>query len=148
VDYLNFKLQGLDVDGSEKTFSLSDFKGKKIVLYFYPKDSTPGCTREAVDFRDNMDKFSEKAVVIGVSPDNISSHLKFRQNQKINFIMLSDPEHLLINAFEVWGEKSMYGRTYFGVIRSTFVLGENGFLLRRWRNVKVKGHVEEVLANL
>ncbi len=148
MDYLNFKLQGLDVDGSEKTFSLSDFKGKKIVLYFYPKDSTPGCTREAVDFRDNMDKFSEKAVVIGVSPDNISSHLKFRQNQKINFIMLSDPEHLLINAFEVWGEKSMYGRTYFGVIRSTFVLGENGFLLRRWRNVKVKGHVEEVLANL
>ena len=132
----------------QKTFSLSDFKGKKIVLYFYPKDSTPGCTREAVDFRDNMDKFSEKAVVIGVSPDNISSHLKFRQNQKINFIMLSDPEHLLINAFEVWGEKSMYGRTYFGVIRSTFVLGENGFLLRRWRNVKVKGHVEEVLANL
>ena len=148
MDYLNFKLQGLDVDGSEKTFSLSDFTGKKIVLYFYPKDSTPGCTREAVDFRDNMDKFSEKAVVIGVSPDNISSHLKFRQNQKINFIMLSDPEHLLINAFEVWGEKSMYGRTYFGVIRSTFVLGENGFLLRRWRNVKVKGHVEEVLANL
>ena len=148
MDYLNFKLQGLDVDGSEKTFSLSDFKGKKIVLYFYPKDSTPGCTREAVDLRDNMDKFSEKAVVIGVSPDNISSHLKFRQNQKINFIMLSDPEHLLINAFEVWGEKSMYGRTYFGVIRSTFVLGENGFLLRRWRNVKVKGHVEEVLANL
>ena len=74
MDYLNFKLQGLDVDGSEKTFSLSDFKGKKIVLYFYPKDSTPGCTREAVDFRDNMDKFSEKAVVIGVSPDNISSH--------------------------------------------------------------------------
>ena len=148
MDYLNFKLQGLDVDGSEKTFSLSDFKGKKIVLYFYPNDSTPGCTREAVDFRDNMDKFSEKAVVIGVSPDNISSHLKFRQNQKINFIMLSDPEHLLINAFEVWGEKSMYGRTYFGVIRSTFVLGENGFLLRRWRNVKVKGHVEEVLANL
>ena len=148
MDYLNFKLQGLDVDGSEKTFSLSDFKGKKIVLYFYPKDSTPGCTREAVDFRDNMDKFSEKAVVIGVSPDNISSHLKFRQNQKINFIMLSDPEHLLINACEVWGEKSMYGRTYFGVIRSTFVLGENGFLLRRWRNVKVKGHVEEVLANL
>lgn len=74
--------------------------------------------------------------------------MKFRQNQKINFIMLSDPEHLLINAFEVWGEKSMYGRTYFGVIRSTFVLGENGFLLRRWRNVKVKGHVEEVLANL
>ena len=148
MDYLNFKLQGLDVDGSEKTFSLSDFKGKKIVLYFYPKDSTPGCTREAVDFRDNMDKFSEKAVVIGVSPDNISSHLKFRQNQKINFIMLSDPEHLLINAFEVWGEKSMYGRTYFGVIRSTFVLGENGFLLRRWRNVKVKGHVEEVLADL
>lgn len=148
MDYLNFKLQGLDVDGSEKTFSLSDFKGKKIVLYFYPKDSTPGCTREAVDFRDNMDKLSEKAVVIGVSPDNISSHLKFRQNQKINFIMLSDPEHLLINAFEVWGEKSMYGRTYFGVIRSTFILGENGFLLRRWRNVKVKGHVEEVLANL
>lgn len=148
MDYLNFKLQGLDVDGSEKEFSLSDFKGKKIVLYFYPKDSTPGCTREAVDFRDNMDKLSEKAVVIGVSPDNISSHLKFRQNQKINFIMLSDPEHLLINAFEVWGEKSMYGRTYFGVIRSTFILGENGFLLRRWRNVKVKGHVEEVLANL
>lgn len=148
MDYLNFKLQGLDVDGSEKTFSLSDFKGKKIVLYFYPKDSTPGCTREAVDFRDNMDKLSEKAVVIGVSPDNISSHLKFRQNQKINFIMLSDPDHLLINAFEVWGEKSMYGRTYFGVIRSTFILGENGFLLRRWRNVKVKGHVEEVLANL
>ena len=139
------KLQGIDVDGIEKEYSLNDFKGQKIILYFYPKDNTSGCTQEACDFRDNINRLTSFATVIGVSPDSIKSHLKFKERQGLNFILLSDPEHKLAEAFNVWVEKSMYGRKYMGIERSTFVLDENLNVIKEWRKVKVKGHVDEVI---
>ena len=141
----NIKLQGIDVDGIEKEYSLNDFKGQKVILYFYPKDNTSGCTQEACDFRDNINRLTSFATVIGVSPDSIKSHLKFKENQSLNFILLSDPEHRLAEAFNVWIEKSMYGRKYMGIERSTFVLDENLNIIKEWRKVKVKGHVDEVI---
>ena len=125
--------------------SLNDFKGQKVILYFYPKDNTSGCTQEACDFRDNINRLTSFATVIGVSPDSIKSHLKFKEKQSLNFILLSDPEHKLAEAFNVWVEKSMYGRKYMGIERSTFVLDENLNIVKEWRKVKVKGHVDEVI---
>ena len=141
----DIKLQGIDVDGIEKEYSLNDFKGQKVILYFYPKDNTSGCTQEACDFRDNINRLTSFATVIGVSPDSIKSHLKFKEKQSLNFILLSDPEHKLAEAFNVWVEKSMYGRKYMGIERSTFVLDENLNVIKEWRKVKVKGHVDEVI---
>ena len=141
----DIKLQGIDVDGIEKEYSLNDFKGQKVILYFYPKDNTSGCTQEACDFRDNINRLTSFATVIGVSPDSIKTHLKFKENQSLNFILLSDPEHKLAEAFNVWVEKSMYGRKYMGIERSTFVLDENLNIIKEWRKVKVKGHVDEVI---
>ena len=142
------KLQGIDIDGIEKEYSLNDFKGQKVILYFYPKDNTSGCTQEACDFRDNINRLTSFATVIGVSPDSIKSHLKFKEKQSLNFILLSDPEHKLAEAFNVWVEKSMYGRKYMGIERSTFVLDENLNIIKEWRKVKVKGHVDEVIEYL
>ena len=142
------KLQGIDIDGIEKEYSLNDFKGQKVILYFYPKDNTSGCTQEACDFRDNINRLTSFATVIGVSPDSIKSHLKFKEKQDLNFILLSDPEHKLAEAFNVWVEKSMYGRKYMGIERSTFVLDENLNIIKEWRKVKVKGHVDEVIEYL
>ena len=144
----DIKLQGIDIDGIEKEYSLNDFKGQKVILYFYPKDNTSGCTQEACDFRDNINRLTSFATVIGVSPDSIKSHLKFKEKQSLNFILLSDPEHKLAEAFNVWVEKSMYGRKYMGIERSTFVLDENLNIIKEWRKVKVKGHVDEVLEYL
>ena len=144
----NIKLQGIDVDGIEKEYSLNVFKGQKVILYFYPKDNTSGCTQEACDFRDNINRLTSFATVIGVSPDSIKSHLKFKEKQSLNFILLSDPEHKLAEAFNVWTEKSMYGRKYMGIERSTFVLDENLNVIKEWRKVKVKGHVDEVIEYL
>ena len=141
----DIKLQGIDVDGIEKEYSLNDFKGQKVILYFYPKDNTSGCTQEACDFRDNINRLTSFATVIGVSPDSIKSHLKFKEKQSLNFILLSDPEHKLAEAFNVWVEKSMYGRKYMGIERSTFVLDEKLNVIKEWRKVKVKGHVDEVI---
>lgn len=141
----NIKLQGIDGDGKEKEYSLNDFKGQKVILYFYPKDNTSGCTQEACDFRDNINRLTNFATVIGVSPDSIKSHLKFKEKQSLNFILLSDPEHKLAEEFKVWVEKSMYGRKYMGIERSTFVLDENLNIIKEWRKVKVKGHVDEVI---
>ena len=141
----DIKLQGIDVGGIEKEYSLNDFKGQKVILYFYPKDNTSGCTQEACDFRDNINRLTSFATVIGVSPDSIKSHLKFKEKQSLNFILLSDPEHKLAQAFNVWVEKSMYGRKYMGIERSTFVLDENLNIIKEWRKVKVKGHVDEVI---
>ena len=141
----NIKLQGIDVDGIEKEYSLNVFKGQKVILYFYPKDNTSGCTQEACDFRDNINRLTSFATVIGVSPDSIKSHLKFKEKQSLNFILLSDPEHKLAETFKVWVEKSMYGRKYMGIERSTFVLDENLNVIKEWRKVKVKGHVDEVI---
>ena len=141
----NIKLQGINIDGIEKEYSLNDFKGQKVILYFYPKDNTSGCTQEACDFRDNINRLTSFATVIGVSPDSIKSHLNFKEKQSLNFILLSDPEHKLAEAFNVWVEKSMYGRKYMGIERSTFVLDENLNIIKEWRKVKVKGHVDEVM---
>jgi len=144
----NIKLQGIDIEAVEKEYSLNDFKGQKVILYFYPKDNTSGCTQEACDFRDNINRLTSFATVIGVSPDSIKTHLKFKENQSLNFILLSDPEHKLAEAFNVWVEKSMYGRKYMGIERSTFVLDENLNVIKEWRKVKVKGHVDEVIEYL
>ena len=144
----NIKLQGINIDGIEKEYSLNDFKGQKVILYFYPKDNTSGCTQEACNFRDNINRLTSFATVIGISPDSIKSHLKFKEKQSLNFILLSDPEHKLAEAFNVWVEKSMYGRKYMGIERSTFVLDENLNIIKEWRKVKVKGHVDEVIEYL
>ena len=142
------KLSGINEKGEEKEFSVSDFKGKKIILYFYPKDNTSGCTKEANDFKDNMNELTKHALVIGVSPDSIKSHKSFREKYGLNFVLLSDPDHKLAEKYEVWKEKSMYGRKYMGIERSTFVLDENGKTLKEWRKVKVNGHIEEIISFL
>lgn len=138
------KLSGIDKDGNEREYSAGDFKGQKVILYFYPKDNTSGCTQEACDFRDNLNRLTKYAPVVGVSSDSIKSHKSFREKQGLNFILLSDPEHKLAQKFDVWKEKSMYGRKYMGIKRSTFIIDENGNIEKEWRKVKVKGHVDEV----
>ncbi len=148
MNYLEIKLQGLDKDGNENEYTLADFKGQKVVLYFYPKDNTSGCTQEACDFRDNMNRITPFATVIGVSPNDIKSHKKFKEKQDLNFLLLSDTEHTLSEAFNVWKEKSMYGKKYMGIERSTFILDENGNTIQEWRKVKVNGHVDEILKYL
>lgn len=148
MEYSEIKLQGIDAEGQEKTFSLKDFAGQKVVLYFYPKDNTSGCTQEACAFRDNYNRLLSKAVVVGVSPDSVKSHVGFQQKQNLNFPLLSDTEHKLAETFGVWKEKSMYGRKYMGIERSTFILDEQGKIVKEWRKVKVPGHVEEVLKSL
>ena len=142
MNYSEIKLQGLDKDGNENEYTLADFKGQKVVLYFYPKDNTSGCTQEACDFRDNMNRITPIATVIGVSPNDIKSHKKFKEKQDLNFLLLSDTEHTLSEAFNVWKEKSMYGKKYMGIERSTFILDENGNIIQEWRKVKVNGHVD------
>ena len=144
----DIKLQGLDADGIEKEFSLNDFKGQRVILYFYPKDNTSGCTMEACNFRDNMNRLIKYAVVIGVSPDSIKSHKSFKEKQSLNFILLSDTEHKLAESFEVWKEKSMYGRKYMGIERSTFIIDKDGNIEKEWRKVKVKGHADKVIEYL
>jgi len=148
MSYRQIKLQGIDKEGKEHEYSINDFKGQKILLYFYPKDNTSGCTQEACDFRDNMNRLTSLATVIGVSPDDIKSHKGFQEKQSLNFILLSDTEHKLAEAFSVWKEKSMYGKKYMGIERSTFLLDEDGKLDKEWRKVKVQGHVDEVLQYL
>ena len=142
------KFSGLNTDGNEVSVSLDDYKGQRIILYFYPKDNTSGCTQEACDFRDNINRLTTKVTVLGVSPDSINSHKKFKEKHDLNFMLISDPEHKLAEKFEVWKEKSMYGRKYMGIERSTFVLDERGNVEKEWRKVKVKGHVDEVLEYL
>lgn len=146
MNYLDIKLKGINHEGDEREYELSGFKGEEIILYFYPKDNTPGCTQEACDFRDNFNnRLIGAATVIGVSPDDIKSHRKFREGHDLNFILLSDTEHKLAEAFGAWGEKSMYGKKYMGIIRSTFILDKEGKIKKEWRNVKVEGHVDEIL---
>ena len=144
----DIKLQGLDAEGIEKEYSLNNFKGQRVILYFYPKDNTSGCTMEACNFRDNINRLTGYATVIGVSPDSIKSHKSFKEKQSLNFILLSDTEHKLAESFEVWKEKSMYGRKYMGIERSTFIIDKNGNIEKEWRKVKVKGHVDEVIEYL
>lgn len=136
-------------DETGTSVSLSDFAGKKVVVYFYPKDDTPGCTKEACSFRDNYDAFLNKgAVVIGISADSEASHQKFKSKYDLPFYLLADPEKQAIQAFGAWGEKKMYGKTYEGVLRSTFVIDESGTIIKAWPKVKPEDHASEVLAVL
>jgi len=126
---------------------LRDLRGQFVVVYFYPKDNTPGCTREAQDFRDLAAQFAKhKAVVIGVSRDSIAAHEKFQAKQALTFALVSDPDETWCRAFDVIHEKVLYGRRFLGVVRSTFLIGPDGRLLLEWRGVKVSGHAEAVLA--
>ena len=129
--------------------SLSDFLGKKGVLYFYPKDNTPGCTKEACSFRADHSQFLlNGAAVLGVSPDTQTSHLKFKAKFSLPFQLLSDPDHRVAEMYGAWGEKKAYGRTYMGIIRSTFVVDETGYILKVFPKVKPAEHAKEVLAVL
>ncbi len=129
--------------------TLSSFKGKKIVLYFYPKDDTSGCTVEAKDFSCLVDDFAkEGAVVIGMSPDSAKSHVKFRAKHELKISLVADEEKSALQAYGVWAEKSMYGRKYMGVERSTFLIGEDGKIQAIWKGVKVPGHAEAVLETI
>ncbi|HYA79672.1 MAG TPA: peroxiredoxin [Methylocystis sp.] len=127
--------------------SLADFKGRKLALYFYPKDDTSGCTQEAKEFNGLRDKFAKAgAAVVGVSPDSVKAHDKFRDKYELKLPLASDAEKAVLNAYGVWVEKSMYGRKYMGVERSTFLIGADGRIAKIWRKVKVPGHAEAVLA--
>ena len=132
-----------DQDGSN--VSLSDFRGQKVVLYFYPKDNTPGCTKEACSIRDNMPDFSRLNVkIFGVSRDSGESHRKFIEKQNLNFTLLSDPEHKVMEEYGAWGEKTLYGKKSMGVIRSTFVINEDGVIEKVYKKVNTATHGEDL----
>lgn len=134
-------------DGS--TVSLGDFAGRRLVLYFYPKDDTSGCTAQACELRDDLPAFSALGVdVVGVSPDPVTSHVKFKTKYDLNFPLLADEDHAVAEAYGVWKEKSMYGRTYMGIERSTFLIDGEGRVEQAWRKVKAKGHAAMVRAYL
>jgi peroxiredoxin Q/BCP len=134
---------------SELNLSNEDFIGKNLVIYFYPKDSTPGCTTEGQEFRDNYKSFKKlNTDILGVSRDSIKSHENFKSKQEFPFELLSDPDEKVCKAFDVMKLKSMYGREYIGVDRSTFLVSAKGIILKEWRSVKVKGHVEDVLSSV
>lgn len=140
-----FKLP--DADGSQ--VSLADFKGKNVILYFYPKDSTPGCTLEAQEFQKALPQLKKKnAVVLGVSRDSLASHCKFRDKYELTFPLLSDPEHGVLEAYGAWGEKTLYGKKSVGIIRTTVLIDEVGKVKKIFPKVKVNGHVEAVLQAL
>jgi thioredoxin-dependent peroxiredoxin len=133
-------------DADEKV-SLKDFKGKTVILYFYPKDMTPGCTQEACDFRDNLNRLKKlDVVVLGVSKDPSEKHRKFKAKEKLQFSLLSDEDGEACDAYGVWQEKSLYGKKFMGIVRTTFVIGPDRKILKIFSKVKVKGHVDELLA--
>lgn len=145
MSYKNITLQASD----EKSYSINDFNGQKIVLYFYPKDNTSGCTLESKTFTQLKDDFKNKGYkIIGVSRDSVKSHKNFITKQELDLLLLSDPNEELVKAFDVLKEKKMYGKTYMGIVRSTFILDENGDITKEYRNVKAKGHAEQVLEEL
>jgi peroxiredoxin Q/BCP len=131
---------------SGKTVRLSDLRGSSVVLYFYPKDDTPGCTTEACEFRDAYDRFRKQGVeVIGVSPDRVDSHRKFKDKHELPFPLLADPDHTVAEAYGVWKEKKNYGKTSMGIDRSTFVIGPDGTLVKAMRGIRAAGHAAAVL---
>lgn len=133
-----------DQDGN--THRLKQYRGRTVVLYFYPKDLTSGCTTQACDFRDNLNRLvAHDVVLLGVSPDNVKSHRKFADKESLNFPLLADPEKEIANKYQVWVEKSMYGRKYMGVERTTFIIDKRGKIKHIFPKVKVNGHVQEVL---
>lgn len=133
-------------DKNGNVVNLSDFKGKKVVLYFYPRDNTPGCTRQACGFSDHYAEFQKKNVqVIGISRDSVASHQKFAEKYNLTFVLLSDPELEAIKAYDVWQEKKLYGKISFGVVRTTFIIDENGFIERIMPKVKPDTNAAEIL---
>lgn len=141
----SFTLMGDD----GKEYSLDDYRGKKVLLYFYPKDNTPGCTKEACSLRDWNDEIIKRGVtVMGVSKDTIQSHNKFREKHNLNFILLSDPEKSVHMAYDAWGEKKLYGKVSLGTIRKTFLIDENGNIEKIWNKVAVATHGEDVVKYL
>jgi peroxiredoxin Q/BCP len=138
---------GKDQDG--KTVGLEDFKGKKVILYFYPKDDTPGCTAEACNLRDNYESLLSRGfAIIGVSPDNEKSHTKFRSKYDLPFSLIADPEARIIKAYGAWGEKKMYGKSYMGVLRTTYVIDEKGKILKTITKVDTGDHTRQILTEL
>jgi thioredoxin-dependent peroxiredoxin len=136
-----------DQDGN--TVSLDDFKGGKVIVYFYPKDDTPGCTKEACQFNDNLHGFQRAGVpVVGISADDAASHRAFREQYGLRFPLLSDLDHQVMEAYGAWGQKNLYGKTTVGVLRSTFLIDEQGRVQHAWYNVKADGHAEKVLAEV
>jgi peroxiredoxin Q/BCP len=141
------KAPQLSLEGTAGTWSLEDGKGAAVVIYFYPKDNTSGCTQEGLDFAALHAQFKKaRTVVLGISPDSVASHAKFKQKMSFPFELLSDPDQKVCNLYEVFKEKSMYGRKYMGVERSTFLIDAKGVLRQEWRKVKVKDHAGAVLA--
>ena len=141
----DFKLMGSD----NQEHKLSQYRGKKVILYFYPRDNTPGCSTEACNFRDSNDVFINKnAIIIGISRDSLKSHTKFIEKFNLPFILLSDEKEEVCNLFNVIKEKNMYGKKVFGIERSTFIINEEGILIKEYRKVKVKDHVSTVLKDL
>ncbi|MFO7369190.1 MAG: thioredoxin-dependent thiol peroxidase [Bacteroidales bacterium] len=139
--------KGKDQDG--KWVSLEDFKGKKVVLYFYPKDDTPGCTAEACNLRDNYsDLLSRGFAIVGVSPDDEKSHTRFRSKYNLPFSLISDPDKSILQAYDAWGEKNMYGKKTMGVLRSTYVIDESGNILKIIRKVKTDDHTQQIMDEL
>ncbi len=136
-------------DETGNVYSLKDFAGKVIVLYFYPKDDTPGCIKEACGFRDNFSEITSKgAVVIGISKDSLKSHQKFKIKYNLPFVLLSDEDAIVIKQYDAWGEKSMYGKKYYGTLRKTFIIDENGKIKKIFEEVTPEGHAKEILAFL
>ena len=144
------KIKNFHAEMTGKTdFKLSDYKGKNVVIYFYPRDNTPGCTTEGEDFRENFKIFKKKNTkIFGVSKDSLKSHEGFKEKFNFPFELISDPDEKVCKIFDVIKEKSMYGKKYMGIERSTFLIDKNGRLSKEWRKVKVKGHVEEVLSSI
>ncbi len=136
-------------DADDKPVSLSDYAGKRVIVYFYPAASTPGCTTQACDFRDELTNFEDAGIaVVGISPDKPAKLAKFRDNQSLTFPLLSDPEHTTLEAYGAWGEKMMYGKKRIGVIRSTVIVGADGKVEEAKYNVKATGHVAKLLRDL
>ena len=140
------KAPAFTAETDEGTISLKDLKGQNVILYFYPKDNTPGCTKEACGFRDNLNKFKRaQAAVFGVSRDSIEKHKKFREKYDLTFPLISDEDGKICESYGVWKEKKFMGKKYMGIERSTFLIDSNGVIRKIWRAVKVAGHVDEVL---
>jgi thioredoxin-dependent peroxiredoxin len=141
----DFELQS----DSGETVRLSDLRGKQVVLYFYPKDDTPGCTTEACEFRDAYDRYRERGIeILGVSPDNVASHQRFRSKYELPFTLLADPDHTVAEDYGVWGDRKFAGKTYKGITRSTFVIDADGNVARAMRGIKPAGHAAAVLDDL